>query len=285
MPIIIENLSYTYSAKTSFAKAALHNVNLTINDGDFLGIIGQTGSGKSTLVQHLNGLIKLNSGKIIVDGIDLSKKYDYKKLRSTVGMVFQYPEYQLFDETVESDIGFGPRNLGLSKEEVADRVKSAIELVGLDFESIRNRSPFELSGGQKRRVAIAGVIAMQPKILVLDEPTAGLDPKGKKDILELVRIIKQRTAPTIIMISHNMDEVNENCNKIAVMHQGELKYCLPPRELLKKADELKEFGLDISTASNIANRLINRGIPLPKDILKADEFISAIMSLYKGGRA
>ena len=184
MSIVVKNLNFVYNPKTPFEKHALVDVNLTVDDGDFLAVIGHTGSGKSTFIQHLNGLIKLQDGVINVDGIDLSlKKVDFKKLRGTVGMVFQYPEYQLFADTVYNDVAFGPKNLKLSKEEIDERVKEAISLVGLNFDYVSQKSPFELSGGEKRRVAIAGVIAMRPKILILDEPTAGLDPQGKKEIL------------------------------------------------------------------------------------------------------
>jgi energy-coupling factor transport system ATP-binding protein len=285
MPIIIDDLSYTYSPNTAFAHDALKHVHMTIDDGEFLGIIGHTGSGKSTLVLHLNGLIKLTSGKIMVNDIDLSKKYDYKKLRSTVGIVFQYPEYQLFDETVEKDIAFGPKNLGLSKEEVAYRVKTAMGMVGLDYESVKDRSPFELSGGQKRRAALAGVIAMHPKILVLDEPTAGLDPKGKESILSLIHSIKKATQATVIMISHNMDEVSENCTRVAVLNQGELLYYLKTEELLNYAQELNSIGLDISTSAKIARNLRERGIPLKNGIHKQDQLINEVLKLYKGERA
>ena len=213
MPIKIENLSFTYDPKAKFKKTALKDVSLSIEDGDFLAIVGHTGSGKSTLVTHLNGLTKVQSGKITVDEVDLTGKFDAKKLRAKVGMVFQYPEYQLFADTVELDVAFGPKNLGLDEDEIKVRVRNAIEAVGLDFDEIREKSPFELSGGQMRRVAIAGVIAMRPEILVLDEPTAGLDPKGKRDIMELVLSLK-KTTKTVIMISHNMDEVAKYCNKI-----------------------------------------------------------------------
>ncbi|HEY8424294.1 MAG TPA: energy-coupling factor transporter ATPase [Clostridia bacterium] len=285
MPIIIENLSYTYSPNTAYAREALKNVHMTIDDGEFVGVIGHTGSGKSTLALHLNGLIKLTSGKIIVNEIDLSKKYDYKKLRSTVGIVFQYPEYQLFDETVEKDIAFGPKNLGLSKEEIAYRVKTAMEMVGLDYESYKDRSPFELSGGQKRRAALAGVIAMRPKILILDEPTAGLDPKGKENLLGLIHSIKNATNATVIMISHNMDEVSEHCTRVAVLNQGELVYYLKPEELVQHSQELEQMGLDVSASARIANNLRERGVNLRPGIHKQDELINEVLKLYKGERA
>ena len=282
MPIIIDNLSYTYSPNTAFSHDALKNISLTVEDGEYLGIIGHTGSGKSTFVLHLNGLIKLTSGKIVIDGIDLSEKYDYKKLRSTVGIVFQYPEYQLFDETVEKDIGFGPKNLGLSKEEINYRVRSAMEMVGLDYQNVKDRSPFELSGGQKRRAALAGVIAMHPKILILDEPTAGLDPKGKHSILDLVKTIKKASNATIVMISHNMDEINENCSRIAVLNNGQLEYYMKPDELSKHDQELEKMGLELSTSAKIARGLRNKGINLKKGIIKQQELVDEVLKLYKG---
>lgn len=282
MPIIIDNLSYTYSPNTAFSHDALKNISLTVDDGEYLGIIGHTGSGKSTFVLHLNGLIKLTSGKIIINDIDLSKKYDYKKLRSTVGIVFQYPEYQLFDETVEKDIGFGPKNLGLSKEEINYRVRSAVEMVGLDYQNVKDRSPFELSGGQKRRAALAGVIAMHPKILILDEPTAGLDPKGKQSILDLVKTIKKASNATIVMISHNMNEINENCSRIAVLDNGHLKYYMKPDELVEYGQELENTGLELSTSAKIAESLRNKGIDLKKGIVKQQELVDEVLKLYKG---
>ena len=285
MSIAVESVKYVYHSGTPVETVALDGVSLSVDRGEWVAVVGHTGSGKSTLVLHLNGLIKLTSGKIIVNEIDLSKKYDYKKLRSTVGIVFQYPEYQLFDETVEKDIAFGPKNLGLSKEEVAYRVRTAMEMVGLDYESIKDRSPFELSGGQKRRAALAGVIAMHPKILVLDEPTAGLDPKGKENILSLIHSIKKATQATVIMISHNMDEVSENCTRVAVLNQGELLYYLKTEELVNYAQELESIGLDISTSAKIARNLRERGIPLKNGIHKQDELINEVLKLYKGDRA
>lgn len=277
MSIVIENLSYVYSPKTPFEHKALDNISLTVEDGDFLGIIGATGSGKSTFIQHLNGLIKLTSGKITVDGIELHNKPDLKKLRAEVGMVFQYPEYQLFDETVEKDVSFGPKNLGLKKDEIAERVKEAVETVGLDYEQFKERSPFELSGGQKRRVAIAGVIAMRPQILVLDEPTAGLDPVGRIEMFDLIAKLKETTVKTIIMVSHNMDEISEVANKIAVLEQGKLRFHGTPKELFKHAEELEEIGLDIPTAIKLKNELKARGVELSDDIVTANDFVEAVV--------
>lgn len=280
MSIVIKNLSYIYSPKTPFEKKALDDITFTIEDGDFFGIIGQTGSGKSTLISHFNGLIKVMSGSLTVNGTDLGKKYDYKQLRGKVGMVFQYPEYQLFDETVERDVGFGPKNLGLSQAEVKERTVEAIELVGLDFNAIKDRSPFELSGGQMRRVALAGVLAMRPEILVLDEPTAGLDPRGKKEILELVKRVKEH-CPTIVMISHNMDEISAYCNRIAVLGKGKLRGVFTPSELFGNEKIIDEIGLRLPTPAYIARLLRERGVSVQG--ATEDELIKAVLAL-KGVR-
>ena len=258
MSIVIEDLSYTYSPKAPYEKVALKNITLTIDDGEFLGIVGHTGSGKSTLVSHFNGLTKLMSGKLIVDGIDLSLKYDYKKLRSKVGMVFQYPEYQLFDETVERDVGFGPKNIGLDDAEIKKRVKEAVTTVGLSYDDIKDRSPFELSGGQMRRVALAGVLAMQPDILVLDEPTAGLDPKGKKEILSIIGDVHSN-GKTIIMISHNMEEIAANCDRVAVMDNGELAGVFTPDELFCSDELVKRLSLELPCYAAVASALKAKG--------------------------
>ncbi len=258
MSIVIEDLSYTYSPKTPYEKVALKNITLTIDDGEFLGIVGHTGSGKSTLVSHFNGLTKLMSGKLLVDGIDLSLKYDYKKLRSKVGMVFQYPEYQLFDETVERDVGFGPKNIGLDDAEIKKRVKEAVTTVGLSYDDIKDRSPFELSGGQMRRVALAGVLAMQPDILVLDEPTAGLDPKGKKEILSIIGDVHSN-GKTIIMISHNMEEIAANCDRVAVMDNGELAGVFTPDELFCSDELVKRLSLELPCYAAVASALKAKG--------------------------
>lgn len=280
MSIVIKNLSYIYSPKTPFEKKALDDITFTIEDGDFFGIIGQTGSGKSTLISHFNGLIKVMSGSLTVNGTDLGKKYDYKQLRGKVGMVFQYPEYQLFDETVERDVGFGPRNLGLSPAEVKERAAEAIKLVGLDYDAIKDRSPFELSGGQMRRVALAGVLAMRPKILVLDEPTAGLDPRGKDEILQLTLRIKEQ-CPTIVMISHNMDEVSRYCNKIAVLAKGKLEGVFRPAELFGKSDLIDRLGLSLPTPAYVARKLRERGLDVSAS--SEDELVAAVLRL-KGGK-
>ena len=285
MSIIIKDLNFVYSPKSPFEKHALVDINLTVEEGDFLAIIGHTGSGKSTFVQHLNGLVKLQKGTIIVDDIDLSQKMiDYKKLRGTVGMVFQYPEYQLFADTVYDDVAFGPKNLKLSKQEIDERVKEAIKLVGLDFDYVNQKSPFELSGGEKRRVALAGVLAMRPKILVLDEPTAGLDPQGKKEILDLVTQLHKTMTPTIIMINQDMDEVAKYANKVAVFDMGSIKYLLKPEQLFEKQDELVKMGLDIPTLAKLKNYLASKGINLPDDCLTVEKMTTYLARLKaKGG--
>lgn len=277
--ISVKNLSYVYGAKTPFRAQALFDINIDIEDGDFFGIIGNTGAGKSTLVSHFNALIRVqkNSGTVIVDDIDLSaKKTDLKKLRAKVGMVFQYPEHQLFDDTVEKDVRFGPKNLGLSAEEQAERAKNAIELVGLNYAEIAQRSPFELSGGQKRRVALAGVLAMQPQILVLDEPTAGLDPVGKREIMELVLRVKEQ-CPTVVMISHNMDEIAEYCNKIAVLNRGKVVGVFTPRELFGSEELLKQAAVRLPLVTEAAAKLKARGVDIDTSVITEDELVEAIV--------
>ena len=281
MPITALNVSFTYMKKTPYEKKALDGITLTVNDGEIFGIIGSTGSGKSTFVQHLNGLIKAESGKIEVFDIDLSaKKPDYKRLRQTVGMVFQYPEYQLFEETVEKDVAFGPANQGLTGEELTACVKKAIEDVGLNYEAVKNASPFELSGGQKRRVALAGILAMKPKILILDEPTAGLDPVGKEEILNLIRRLHGPVIETVIIISHDMDEISDIADRIAVFHNSHLIYVEEPYKLFAHAEELKSIGLDVPCVVEIKNMLKNNGIDIPDQIIKPDDFAAYVKELY-----
>lgn len=284
MSIKVENLTFTYMPKTPYAKTALDNISFEIEDGEMFGIIGSTGSGKSTLIQHFNGLLRATSGKITVNGIDLSKKkFDYKTLRSEVGLVFQYPEYQLFDETVKADVAFGPKNLKLPQEEIDARVKEAIELVGLNYDEVANKAPFDLSGGQKRRVAIAGVIAMRPKILVLDEPSAGLDPKGKKDILDLIQRLRS-TSPTVIIISHDMDEIAGIADRIAVLDKGKLLHVLPPEELFEMEDEISRLGLDLPETVKIYKALKERGITLPRMPVRKTELAKLILEHFKEGK-
>ena len=278
MPVKIENLSYIYSPKTPFEKKALDSVSFEIRDGDFFRIVGHTGSGKSTLIGHLNALTRVTSGTVVIDEFDLSvKKIDYKGLRKRVGMVFQYPEYQLFDETVLKDVMFGCKNVGMKEGEARASAYAALTAVGLDADAVAERSPFELSGGQKRRVAIAGVIAMQPKILILDEPTAGLDPRGKHEILELIGKIKQ-TCPTIVMISHNMDEIARCCNRLAVLSGGKLLGVFEPRELFSKRELLEQAHLEMPTVTALANKLADGGLPVRRDIMTEEELIDEILA-------
>ena len=276
MSIEIKNLSYVYDPKAAFAARALDDVSFTIEDGDFFGIIGHTGSGKSTLVTHFNGLIPVQSGTVVVDGVDLSKKYDKKALRAKVGMVFQYPEYQLFADTVAEDVGFGPKNLGLDKAEIETRAREAVSLVGLDYEEIKNRSPFELSGGQMRRVALAGVIAMRPSILVLDEPTAGLDPRGKKDVLDLINDLRS-TVRIVVVISHNMDEVAAYCNRVAVLKNGKNQGVFTPKQLFG-GDTAEKLGIELPSVTRFARLLRSKGMPIADDVIGEEELLSAIAS-------
>ena len=281
MPIVVQGLSFSYSKGTPFEKKALNNVSLTINDGEFVGIMGHTGSGKSTFIQHLNGLIKVQEGSVEVNGIRLTNakrpKPDYKKLRATLGMVFQYPEYQLFDDTVIKDVSFGPKNMGYKKEEAEAMAREALRLVGLDPDEVGAKAPFELSGGQKRRVAIAGVIVMKPKILVLDEPTAGLDPYGKEQILNLILRLKNECSPTVIVISHDMDEITRYANRLIIFGDGKVAFDVPMTELFKHGSELEELGLETPSAVRIANALKARGVDLGEGIVNMDTFTAAVL--------
>ncbi len=284
--IEIKNLTHVYSKKTPYEKVALKDVTLTINEGDFLGIIGHTGSGKSTFIQHLNGLIKPQQGEVKVFDINLTQKKpkpDFRKLRQEVGMVFQYPEYQLFADTVEKDIAFGPKNLKLSKEEINTRVRHAMQAVGLDYDYYKDRSPFDLSGGQKRRVAIAGVLAMMPKVLILDEPTAGLDPIGKKQILNLIKSLKNTITPTIVVISHDINEITQYCTRLVVFNNAKVAFDLPVNELFNHSEELLAMGLDMPLAVKVNNHLKANGIKLEGDIITPQDLISAIVKYKNNG--
>ena len=280
MPIQIEHLTHTYMPGSPFSAVALRDITLTIEDGELIGLLGHTGSGKTTLVQHLNGLIKPTEGKVIVDGLDISEKgTSLLEVRRKVGLVFQYPEYQLFEETVAKDIAFGPKNLGLSEEEIDRRVRTAMEKVGLDYEEIAERSPFELSGGQMRRVAIAGVLAMQPKVLVLDEPTAGLDPAGRRSILDMIRQLHAAGGLTVIMVSHSMDDISTLATRLIVMSRGELAMTGTPREVFKNRELLASIGLGVPQAAELAFQLREAGFELPDDLYTADELYDAILKL------
>lgn len=285
MPIEVKNLTYTYSAGSAFQATAIRNVNLTIEEGEFIAVIGHTGSGKSTLVQHLNGLLKPTEGQILVDGEDLNgEKVDRRRIRQKVGLVFQYPEYQLFEETVAKDIAFGPKNQGLSADEIDSRVHKAMEQVHLDYDKYAERSPFELSGGQMRRVAIAGVLAMQPKVLILDEPTAGLDPQGRDRILGMVKELHQAGDTTVVMVSHSMDDVARLATRLVVMSRGELVATGTPREIFKQVKMMESIGLGVPEAAKLCNMLRQRGIPLPDDLYQMDEARDAILARWKEAR-
>ncbi|MBQ9781780.1 MAG: energy-coupling factor transporter ATPase [Clostridia bacterium] len=286
MQITCKELNFIYNEKTEFSRQALKDVSLTILEGDFFGIIGQTGSGKSTFIQHLNGLIPVQKGSLKVGEFDLSngKKTDkklLKELRKKVGMVFQYPEYQLFAETCYEDVAFGYRNfINGSKEDELSAVKSAIESVGLDFEQVKNKSPFDLSGGQKRRIAIAGVIVTKPEVLILDEPVAGLDPLGKKELMKLLHSLHETVCKTIIIVSHDMDEVCENCNKIAVFRHGSCVLTETPEILFSKRDMLNELRLDVPITAKIVDELKKRGVDIDTNY-KMQDFIDKITNKYK----
>lgn len=284
MPIVLEELSHVYMEGSPFESVALDKVSLTIEDGEFVGLIGHTGSGKSTLVQHLNGLLKPTSGKITVDGLDLSdKETDMREVRRRVGLVFQYPEYQLFEETVRKDIAFGPGNLGINGEDLEARVCSAAAQVGLE-EELLDKSPFELSGGQKRRVAIAGVLAMQPKVLVLDEPTAGLDPKGREELIDLMRSLNA-SGVTLVMVSHSMNDVARLCSRVLVMNHGRLALSGSAGEVFSHGKELKEMGLGLPDGARLAALLRAQGWAIPDTVYKFDQIEPLIeQRLLKGGR-
>ena len=286
MSIVIEHLNYIYMSGGPYETHALHDVNLTINDGEFIGLIGHTGSGKSTLVQHLNGLIMPTSGRVLVDGMDLADKAtDRRAIRQRVGLVFQYPENQLFEETVEKDIAFGPKNLGLSAQEIDRRVKDAMRRVQLDYDKLHDRSVFELSGGQMRRVAIAGVLAMEPQVLVLDEPCAGLDPRGREEILALIRDLHRESGATIVMVSHSMDDVASLAERVIVMNHGEIVMDGVPRDVFSCGEELRGIGLDVPQAVQLAGKLRARGFDIPEGIYLIEEIKAEIEKIAgKGGR-
>ncbi|HHU16644.1 MAG TPA: energy-coupling factor transporter ATPase [Clostridiales bacterium] len=282
MQIQVKNLYHIYSEGMPYESVSLEDVSFEIEKGEFVGVIGHTGSGKSTLIQHLNGLLKPKSGQILIDGIDItSGEVKMSDIRRRIGLVFQYPEYQLFEETVHKDVAFGPMNLGLSQEEIDIRVKKAIELVGLNYDEIGQRSPFELSGGQKRRIAIAGVIAMEPEILILDEPIAGLDPKSHADILEMIKVIHSVNNTTIIIVSHNMGDIARLTNKILVLDSGKLVMVGTPAEVFSQADYIESLGLGLPPSAHLMNELRKRGVPVSRDILNIDEAEEELYRLLK----
>jgi energy-coupling factor transport system ATP-binding protein len=281
MQIQVKNLTHIYNEGMPYESAALTDVSFEVDKGEFIGIIGHTGSGKSTLIQHLNGLLKPKSGSILIDGADITgKDVKMRDIRRKIGLVFQYPEYQLFEETVHKDVAFGPLNLGLTQEETDERVVEAIGLVGLNYDDIAERSPFELSGGQKRRIAIAGVIAMKPELLILDEPTAGLDPKAHADILQMIEKIHEVQQNSIILVSHNMGDIARLADKVLVMDRGKLALTGTPAEVFREAGLLESLGLGLPPATILMRELESRGVPVstePLTIEAAEEELYHIL--------
>ena len=284
MSVIVKNLTYIYDEGMPFASKAIDDISFEIKDNDFVGLIGHTGSGKSTLIQHLNGLLKPSSGQIIVNGFNITDKdLNLTEIRKRVGIVFQYPEYQLFEETVEKDIAFGPGNLGLDDEEISKRVRKSMEAVGLDYETYKDKSPFDLSGGQKRRVAIAGVIAMNPEVLILDEPTAGLDPGGRDEIFNLIKKLHRDNNITIILSSHSMDDMAKLAQTIIVMNHGKIEFMGTPREVFTShAARLREIGLDVPQVLELATKLRNKGFDIRPDVLTVEEIKDEILKVMRG---
>lgn len=289
MPVIqTQHLTYTYSPGTPFEKTAVDDINLEIEKGEFVGVIGHTGSGKSTLIQHFNGLIKPTSGKILIDGEDMWEKgADIRKFRFKVGLVFQYPEYQLFEDTVYKDISFGPKNMGLSPEEIDARVREAADFVGLK-ESYMQKSPFELSGGQKRRVAIAGVIAMRPEVLVLDEPTAGLDPKGREKILGQISRFHKQSGTTVLLVSHSMEDIARYAHKILVMNHARVVGYDTVENIFTHPEEIEKIGLNVPQVTRIFMQLKQKGYPVNDHVFtleQAEQELLRIFKQAKGGGA
>lgn len=282
MSIQVKNLTHIYEKGMPNESVALENISFEVEDGSFLGVIGHTGSGKSTLLQHLNGLLKPTDGTIVIGGVDItSPEVSMVEIRKRIGLVFQYPEYQLFEETVAKDVAFGPKNLGLSKEEIDERVKEAIELVGLDYEAIKDRSPFELSGGQKRRVAIAGVVAMRPEVLILDEPTAGLDPKAHKDVLKMIETVHEKTGNIIILVSHNMTDIARMSDKVLVIDSGHMVMMGTPKEVFSNREELARVDLDLPPITQLTENLRKNGIEIEETILSVEVAAEQIVKYLK----
>lgn len=284
MSVQVKNIFHTYNKGNPDAKIALRDVNFSINEGEILGVIGHTGSGKSTMLQHLNGLLKPESGQIIIGDIDITdEKVKMTEIRKRVGLVFQYPEYQLFEETVAKDVAFGPKNLGMSEDEIDITVRKSLEMVGLSYDEIADRSPFELSGGQKRRVAIAGVIAMKPEVLILDEPTSGLDPFAHQEILNMIKKIHKESTGIIIFVSHNMRDVANMSDKVLVMDRGSVVAFDTPDEIFKKRDMLRNIGLSTTPSAVLFDKLDERGIHIESDAVRIDDVEEAIFGYLTGG--
>ena len=297
MSIEVRHLTHRYSEGSAFTTVALDDVSCTFEDGEFVGVIGHTGSGKSTLIQHLNGLLKPSSGQVLVDGEDLNgesepdasgrkkkKKVDRRALRQRIGLVFQYPEYQLFEETVAKDIAFGPKNQGLPAGEIDERVRYAMDCVHMDYEKYAEKSPFELSGGQMRRVAIAGVLAMRPSVLILDEPTAGLDPRGRDRILSMLEELHRREHTTVIMVSHSMDDMARLASRLIVMSEGRIVTQGTPREIFSQAELMTSVGLDVPEAARLCRLLREKGYDLPPDLYRPEELKEHLLRLWKEAR-
>lgn len=284
MSVQVKNIFHTYNKGNPDAKIALKDVSFSIHDGEILGVIGHTGSGKSTMLQHLNGLLKPDSGQIIIGDIDITdEKVKMTEIRKRVGLVFQYPEYQLFEETVAKDVAFGPKNLGMSDEEIDKTVRKSLEMVGLSYDEIAGRSPFELSGGQKRRVAIAGVIAMKPEVLILDEPTSGLDPHAHQEVLNMIRKIHKESTGIIIFVSHNMRDVANMSDKVLVMDRGSVVAFDTPDEIFKKRDMLRNIGLSTTPSAVLFDKLDDRGIHIESDAVRIDDVEEALFGYLTGG--
>ncbi|MDU1043374.1 energy-coupling factor transporter ATPase [Peptoniphilus rhinitidis] len=281
--IEINNLTHIYSEGMPFEKRAIDNLNLKIEENEFIGLIGHTGSGKSTFIQHLNGLLKPSSGEIIIDGKKIDKSgTNLTELRKKIGLVFQYPEYQLFEETIEKDIAFGPNNLELSEEEVLKRVKNSMDSVGLDYEIYKDKSPFDLSGGLKRRVAIAGVLAMEPKVLILDEPTAGLDPRGRDEILSEIKSIHEKRKITVILVSHSMEDVAKIAERIIVMDKGKIFLDSNPREIFRNEDKLLSVGLGVPQITSLMRTLKKKGLDINEDAITVEEAKESLEKYLRG---
>ncbi|MBF7095960.1 energy-coupling factor transporter ATPase [Alkalibacter mobilis] len=282
MSIEIKELSHIYSEGSPFESRALDKISGVIEKGSFTGLIGHTGSGKSTFIQHLNVLLKPTSGQIIIDGVDINDKdVNPKSVREKVGLVFQYPEHQLFEETVEKDVAYGPGNLGLDENEIADRVKNALELVGLDYEKVKDKSPFELSGGQMRRVAIAGVLAMKPRILILDEPTAGLDPRGRDDILKVIKSLHENERITVILVSHSMEDIAKFVDKIMVMYRGKIEIYDVPEKVFSQAELLEKIGLAVPQVTYLMRELKKIDPKVNQNVYTVDQAQEEIVKMIR----